>query len=69
MSEAHSTFYPMGTGALCLEVKRQEREADHFQLVPSQENVDLYIHSHLRPDGLVLSYLNKGRILPLHLIV
>jgi hypothetical protein len=44
-SGAHPASYKMGTGASFPEVKRPGREPDHLQLVPSSENVALYIHS------------------------
>jgi hypothetical protein len=37
-----------------------EREAHHPPPTRGQENVDLYIHSSVRPHGVALNYLSKS---------
>jgi hypothetical protein len=46
-SEAHSAYYPMGTGFLSFGSKRSGREADHLPRSSTEvkECVELYIHS------------------------
>jgi hypothetical protein len=57
-SGVHPASYPMGTGTLSLGVKRPSREADH--LPPSdaevKESLELYLHSLIRLNGVVLSF-------------
>jgi hypothetical protein len=50
-SGVHPTSYPMGTGALSPGVKLPGR----LQIVPRQENVNVYIHSPIRLNGVVLN--------------
>jgi hypothetical protein len=56
-SGAHPASYPMGTGGSLSEVKAAG--AWSWPLISSygrgQENVDLYIHSHIRLHGVVLN--------------
>jgi hypothetical protein len=56
-SGVHPTSYKMGTGGTFPGVKRQGREADHSppNSCRGQENVDLYIHSPIRLDGVMLN--------------
>jgi hypothetical protein len=57
-SGAHPASYPMGTGAFSPGVKRPGLEADHSPPTSAegQENVGLYVHSHIRLPGVVLNY-------------
>jgi hypothetical protein len=48
-SGAHPASYPMTTGGASPAVNRPGREVyTHPQLVPGQENVEIYIHSPVR---------------------
>jgi hypothetical protein len=53
----------MGTGgALCPEVKRPGREADHSPLTSAEvKKTWIYIHSPIRLHGVVLNWLSKER--------
>jgi hypothetical protein len=54
---AHPASYQMGARGSFLGLKRPEREADHSPPSSAEvkECVDLYLHSPIRPHGVVLS--------------
>jgi hypothetical protein len=52
------------TSALSLGVKRPGSEADHSHLVPKAKTVELYLHSSIRFNSVVLHSLSTGTTLP-----
>jgi hypothetical protein len=54
-SGAHPASYPMGTGATSPELKRSGREADHYPPSSADIKNELYSHSPICLDGVVLN--------------
>jgi hypothetical protein len=57
---AHPVSYPTGTGALSLDIKRPESEADHFHTVSDSKMVEPYLHSHICLHGIMLNSLSTA---------
>jgi hypothetical protein len=73
-SGVHPTSYPMGTGTLSPGGKRPGCEVDHSPTATAEVKkmwiykyigvMDLYIHSPIRPHGVVFNWLITGTTLP-----